>query len=220
MGKILFTGTTPSMCKLSGELVSQPLITLKPVDDMTLVDKAIQYLTITDWIIFTSQFTVTIFFDRLKALQWDHRSHAVKMASIGQTTSDRLLRQGFKIDLQPEIESSTGLVKAFKEHVESPKHILIPRSDRALTVLPDGLKTMGHNVSTVVVYSNQLPPKTTPYDLTEFDRVVFTAPSTVINFHQVYGDFPDTLFYYVQGEETAKELAQWIDSAHFEQISR
>ena len=218
MPKILFTGTNPSQCRVSGDIVHQSLICLERVENNALVDLAIHQLPSFDWIVFTSRYTVEFFFERIKQLGLD--LGACKVVSIGRTTSAMLQKQGIVPDLQPELESSTGIIELFRQSGFAPQKILIPRSDKALSVLPEGLRLLGHEVLTVVVYTNRLPKDTMPYDLGAIEVLVFTSPSTVTNFRQVYGDIPKHKKLYVQGEETEKELAKWIDFDHFEPIKR
>lgn len=221
---VLFTGTDPTMCHLKAQLIHQPLIAIAPVSDrkdQATMKKMIKQVREFDWIIFTSKYTVDYFFEALMMQELDVRTMAgISLASIGATTSAYLKRRGIVADLQPENESSTGIIEAFKLRRLPAQRILIPRSDKALTVLPEGLTRLGHQVETVIVYNNIMPAGLEPLDLSAFEGIVFTSPTTVTNFVVLYGSFPSGRTFYVQGEETEKELRKWVDGDQIERLNR
>ena len=74
-------------------------------------------------------------------------------------------------------------------------------------MLPDGLVLLGNQVKTVAVYKNELPSDYKKVDLNDFDIVVFTSPSCVINFKALYGkNIPSHLKLISKGDETARTI--------------
>ncbi len=219
--RVLFTGTDPSSCRLDATLVHSPLISISPLEDYSMLDRFLAELWLVDWIIFTSKFSVNYFMKRLLETGKDVRFlHNCKIASIGETTSQQLRQWGIRFDLQSETASSAGLVKIFPDFNLRRGRILLPSSDQALTILPEGLRALGYHVDIVPIYTNRIPENLIVLDLRLFAGVVFTSPSTVLNFKALYGNFPEDLHYYVQGEETEKELRAWINSGRIERLKR
>ena len=213
MSKLLFTGTHPDHYVLEGPLVHQPLIQLIPINDYSQIDDPLRNMDTFNWIIFTSQYTVDFFFKRLYSLGFneDLLSES-KIASIGYATSQKLSEHRLTVSLQPMLESSIGIIELFQAKDFPSQTILIPRSNLASSVLVEGLRGLGHCVTPLDLYTNQLPKNTKALSLNEFDRIAFTSASTVKNFHLVYGVFPKDRQYFVHGDETEKELKKWIDS--------
>lgn len=204
---VLYTGTIhPGN---SGEkIIHQPLIELKILDSfsiLTFVEQIKQYR----WILFTSRYTVDFLFDLLYRNGLDARIFKdLRIASIGKTTSCALKNKGILPDLEPVVESSEGFLELIDSHrIESSK-IIIPRSKKALPVIPLGLRARNWEVETVELYDNFLPENIVPVDLNQIDRVEFSSPSTVNNFKTVYGEFPKELKYTFKGKETEKRFSE------------
>jgi len=207
--RVLITGTNPSPYARLGTIIHQPLIELKPLDDYTDVDRQLQQIDAFDWIVFTSKYAVNYFFGRLQMIGKDTRSLVnLSVASIGKRTTDALSKYGVQPDLQPEKESSEGLLEVFSDHASKTEsfQILIPRSSLARKTLPNGLENLGYYVTPLIIYQNIPAVISDKIDLKTIDIIVFTSPSTIVNFRKIYDGIPAHVQCITAGPETEKEL--------------
>jgi len=203
--RILLPGTHPDKYRHLGIIIHRPLIKSVPLDDYTQADKVLKRLNTFDWIIFTSTNGVEFFFQRLNVVGLDTRSiGTVKVAAIGKTTAEKLKTFGVLVDMQPSLESSTGLLEEFKKVSVKGKRILLVRPKVGSSMLLDGLADAGAAVEAVVVYRNvDIEPEETDFDF--IDQILFTSGSTVRAFLKLYGSVPDGVKVYCLGQPTLNE---------------
>lgn len=205
--RTLFTGTNPIRENQQDEWLHHPLIEIRKIEENKPLHEAIKQIGRFQWIIFTSRYTVQFFFEELKALQLDARHLAgIKIAAVGKVSAAQLSQYGISADLIPEVESSEGLINTIAQQKIAPASVLIPRSDLGLAVLPQGLEHLGWKVQTIPVYHNVLPQNFQAVNLDHFEQIIFTSPSTVSNFLQLYGHFPAGKQYTFRGNETRKRF--------------
>lgn len=206
--KILITGTDKEDFERSGNVIHQPLIEINRTKEVGL-QEIISHLQQFDWLFFTSRYSVRYFFEALKSAGKDSRFlHHLRIASVGRVTSKALNNLGITPDLQPEEESSDGLLQTIRELNIQPGKVFIPRSDKGLPVLPEGLTAMGWKVETFAIYKNQMPQNLIALDLKDIDKIVFSSPSCVTNFLKLYGAFPEDKEYIFRGKETEKRFKE------------
>jgi uroporphyrinogen III methyltransferase/synthase len=128
--------------------------------------------------------------------------------SIGAVTTAELQKYNITPQLHPEIDSSNGIIELFRSKGISGEEILIPRSDIALNVLPDGLRSLGNNVHTITVYYTQAVKKIQKIDLSNINIIVFTSPSGVKSFRKHYGEIPYHIKVVTRGEQTQEAYAR------------
>jgi uroporphyrinogen III methyltransferase/synthase len=201
--RILLPGTHPDKYRHLGIIIHRPLIKSVPLDDYTQADKVLKRLNTFDWIVFTSTNGVEFFFQRLNAVGLDTRSiGTVKVAAIGQTTAEKLKTFGVLVDMQPNLESSTGLLDEFKKVSVKGKRILLVRPKVGSSMLLDGLTDAA--IEAVVVYRNiDIEPEETDFDF--IDQILFTSGSTIRAFLKLYGSVPDGVKVYCLGQPTLNE---------------
>lgn len=229
---VWYTGTNPDHFTKKVRLIHQPLIRISPLSDWTAADAGLRALPQYDWAIFTSRYTVDFVFDRLTELGLDTRLFAgVRVAAVGQATARELAKRGLRADLVPVVESSEGLVRAFREGAggqtsrgdqqttpaESPiptssplanQRIFLPCSDKALPVIQAGLTELGAQVDRVIVYQN-VPVETAPdIPLEDLDEVVLTSPSTARAFAGFFPVLPARLTLTPMGAQTRRALLE------------
>jgi uroporphyrinogen-III synthase len=85
---------------------------------------------------------------------------------------------------------------------------LIPRSNIALPIIPNGLRALGFDVETITAYKNQMPANPIKVNLDDVDKIIFTSPSTVDNFLRLYGEIPKGKILETRGVVTEKRLAE------------
>jgi uroporphyrinogen III methyltransferase/synthase len=205
---LLITGSDPGIFTKYGRVKHIPFIELKALKDYSHLKLIIGDLHKFQWIIFTSRYAVQFFFSTLHIFKRDSRYlAAISIASIGASTTAELFQFGIVPDLQPENESSLGLTELFKQKNIRRKQILIPRSNIALPVLPDGLKKLNNEVTIITIYENAVPDKVPEIIPEEYNYIVFTSPSCVENFFRFhdYTKFYNQKFI-VHGIETMRKL--------------
>ena len=207
----LYTGATCS----DPRYIHTPLIQLEPLDDAHELMATIAHLGDYDTLLFTSRYAVKYWFLALRhsgtplsALQH------LTVVSIGTTTTVALREEGVGAVEQTDGEDSFGVVAWFARQPQ--RRVLLPRSDLALDIIPEGLRAQGHRVTTITTYRNRCPDRPRRVNLTNIRRVVFTSPSTIDNFFKVYGSLPGHLDYVCRGAVTQAHLDACIDKQNKE----
>lgn len=191
--KIVVTRTRNQASKLTGSLsalgarvIEFPTIEIKKQDDLSALRKSISEIDKYNWIVFTSQNAISIFFEELYASGGDARSlGGIKIAVIGKATGDELKYYGLIPDMIPEKYVAESLLDEFKKINISAKRIFIPCSADARMTLTDGLRSFGADVDRVHIYSAARPVLTDSSiieSVKSADIVTFTSSSTVTNF--------------------------------------
>ena len=211
--RILLPGTHPDKYRHLGIIIHRPLIKSMPLDDYTQADQVIGQLNTFDWIVFTSTNGVEFFFQRLNAIGLDTRVIGMaKIAAIGKTTAEKLKTFGILPDMQPELESSIGLLEEFKKVSVKDKRILLVRPKVGSSMLLEGLAEIKANVEAVIVYRNiDIEPTETDFDF--IDQILFTSGSTIRAFLKRYGSVPYGIKVYCLGQPTLNEAEKHNISA-------
>ena len=205
----LITGTQKEHYGQIGNIIHQPLINIEAIWPNKALEAEINRLNDYDWLFFTSRYTVNFFFEAMEKTGKDARHLAgLRIASVGRVTSAELKLHGIIPEIQATEESSVGLLKDFETNNIPIGKVFIPRSDIGLPVLPDGLRKMGWEVTTVSVYHNTYPENLTALDLSNIPNIVFSSPSCVTNFLRLYGKFPEGKNYIFRGKETEKRFKE------------
>jgi uroporphyrinogen-III synthase len=133
-----------------------------------------------DWVVFTSQNAV----DRLVDAVADPSGlREVRVAAIGEGTSEALARRGVVAELVPSQYVGEALVERFPATDRGGK-VLLPRASVARDVVPEGLRRLGWDVEVVEAYTT-LPAEITASSLEAVrtaDAITFTSSSTVLGF--------------------------------------
>ena len=157
----------------------------------------------------------------------------LRLVAIGPVTAAALRAAGFTAIEQSAADNSYGVIDRFarqttdrRESGSTPSvgtppvgtppacpprgRVLIPRSNLALSIIPDGLRRLGFIVDCVTAYNTCMPANPRRIDLTTVDRIVFTSPSTVDNFLRLYGSLPADKELVARGPITAQHLRGYI----------
>ena len=188
----LFTGLTPP----DADCIHTPLIEITPVEDDAALQNAAREIAGYDYVLFTSRYTaryVGKMFVRAK-----------QIVSIGSTTTAALYQAGINQVIQVDSDNSYGVISWFQQQPRG--RVLVPRSNLALPIIPEGLKKLGFEVDTVTAYINSMPKNPQRVDLSMIDRIVFTSPSTVDNFIRLYGALPKGKVFETRGPVTEQYL--------------
>lgn len=200
---VLVTGLTAEQYQDLGHVIHQPLIEIVPIEMPDDFFKFIRFVHNYKYIVFTSRNSVKYFVEWVRAVGCETNTlNSNIIVSIGTITTAELRKYGIEPQLVPELDSSRGIVELFRQKGITGEEILIPRSDIALNILPDGLRALGNNVHTITVYYTQPVKKIEKIDLSKIDIIVFTSPSGVKSFLKHYGEVPYHIKVVTRGEQT------------------
>ena len=206
----LFTGL---VCN-NKEYIHTPLIEIVPVKDDSQLRKALfqwydDKSENVGYLLFTSRYSVNYWSLTLDGRDPQHIMPNKKVVSIGATTTLALVEAGFQDIEQVEEDNSYGVIDWFSNRERG--QVLIPRSNLALNLIPDGLRELGFQVTTVTAYENIMPSNPKKVDLSEIDRIIFTSPSTIDNFVKLYGYLPTDKELKTRGVVTEKHLMEILN---------
>lgn len=171
------------------ECLEYPTIHIEPLSDCSIIDTALDNLSVYHWLLFTSLNAVMYFFQRLREKGLDSRALApCKIGAVGKTTADEISKYGLQADLIPEKFTGLELAKTLIAAGEAQgKRFLLPRALKAMETLPEMLEDAGAAVTAAPVYQN-VPPQGRKDELRrqllgrEIDIVTFASSSAVTNF--------------------------------------
>lgn len=196
------------------EVVELPAIKTAVIENNSAFDSALDHLSDYQWVVFTSQVGVRIFFDRLLECKIDVRQlHHLKFAAIGSATEKALFDRGILADCVPETYDSEHLGQVLVQMAAPGERLLIPR---ARIGSPDLIQKLGDAhipYDDIPVYdtfyeaSGILNPAELIANSVE-TYVAFTSASTVRGFAVMAKDMDLTSVTAVCiGTQTAKEAA-------------
>ena len=138
-----------------------------------------------DYIVFTSRHGVKHFFEEYNNCQLSIvNSQLPKIISVGSITTAALRERGIEPFFESPTQSARGIIDFFRDKPRGSR-ILLARSDKGLKALTDGLRQ--HEVTDLPVYSNRPDKDAVKQDLTQYDKILFSSPSGVEAFRDLYG---------------------------------
>ncbi|MDO4930541.1 MAG: uroporphyrinogen-III C-methyltransferase [Bacteroidales bacterium] len=208
--RVLATGTVAPAPAPGETIVHTPLIRIERAE-VTVAEKENLRRAAYDWLIFTSRYGVQHFFALLDEAGIDLRrlSH-VQIASVGPVTSAALADHHLHPDVESPTQSAEGLLQFFGRQ-ERRQRILLPRSDKGLPALSDGLRAQGHCVTHLTVYANRPAPDAPRVDLAQFEKILFASPSGVGAFCQKYTTLPVATLLVGKGDTTKNKLKETLN---------
>jgi len=148
-----------------------------------------------NWLIFTSQNAVAIFWEQLLGRGRDSRALAgLRIAAVGPATAGALLEHGITVDVIPERFVAEGLLENMRERDDvSGSKVLYITAEGARDALPAGLREMGANLSIVEAYRT-IPDGAGAEKLAraieagKVDLATFTSASSVRGYIEAVGE--------------------------------
>jgi uroporphyrinogen III methyltransferase/synthase len=176
------------------EVVEMPATKIEPLDGPD-IDLAMTRLAEYQWLIFTSQNGVRLFWAALHRHGLDSRALGkVKVAAVGPATADALLDRGIVVDVSPERFVAEALLDTLRERDDvRGTRVLYAAADGARDVLPQGLGELGAIVARVNLYRS-VPDGSGAEEVRAtllngaIDLVTFTSASAVRAFASTVGD--------------------------------
>ena len=204
--RTLYTGTQiPKANK--GEIITHtPLIQISKAELSEAQQTLLNDLPF-DWIVLTSRYGVRYFFEQC-GTAIKERATDIRFATVGPVTSAELAKWGYTPQIESPSQSATGLLQAFKQHSITGKRILLPRSDKAIASLAEGLALAGNHVTDLAVYHNTPNPEAQQVDLNTFDKIVFSSPTGVEAFINLYKKLPEDILLVAKGLTTTTKLRE------------
>ena len=166
------------------------------------------FLNTFEAITFSSSNAVQHFFEALKHNNLDSRSLCNKIIiSIGKQTSKTLQSYYITPDLEANSSSQQGLIDLLQKN-KNITSICYPTSSKSSTLLESYGINHNRQITRLNLYHTQT---TSPYfnDLKPNDIVIFSSPSIVDAFHDLYADHKESIIAIAIGETTAKQLKSY-----------
>ncbi len=192
MKTTLYLGTDPSHFAsqgyVQGNLIHYPVIKIIP-RSLEHPELVLAYADLEKYthIIFTSKNAVAVFFE--------HHTHKqvldnTKIIAIGAVTAAHLKKREVHVNYTSEIESQEGLIFLLNRMHLDQAYFFLPRSSLARPELTEFFQEKKIRFLAADLYDT-VTQKTEPIpDLEQIDEIVFTSPSTVDAFIEIFGSLP------------------------------
>lgn len=132
-----------------------PLCNMKvvPTKQMQMLEEELCHLDRYQWVLFTSQNAIRLFFQEMKQMQVDIRIlGSLKFAVLGSGTAAKLLEYGIKADFIPSAYTVSTLAEEFVKIVKEKERVLIPRAVQGSKELTEVLKREKVDFSDLSIY--------------------------------------------------------------------
>lgn len=185
------------------------MINFAPTDDAPALAQALAALSAGafDWVSITSATTVDVLFAWKVIVP-----ETTKVAAVGETTAAALTAAGYRVDFVPtEDNTAHGLLAEWQHVTEGviPLRILTLRSEVAKPLITQGLRRIGHEVSSVVAYKTVgVPASQRVIDDVASGRVhaiLITSGSVAVQVQEQLGPIPESTLVAAIGPRTAKD---------------
>ena len=144
---------TDKLAELGAEVIQMPATQVARLDLSPLRD-IMQRLSEFNWLMFTSQNAVAIFWEQLLGGGHDARALAgLRIAAVGPATAGALLERGIAVDVIPERFVAEGLLEKLEERDDlQGSSVLYVTAEGSRDVLPDGLERLGAELTIIHAY--------------------------------------------------------------------
>jgi uroporphyrinogen III methyltransferase/synthase len=132
------------------------VISIEHPESLDSLDQAIDAISETDWIVFSSVNGVRHFFGRLRERNLDARALSkAKVAAVGSVTAQSMERFGIQCDLAPRDEQGAEALWKEMRPLAVGKRVTVVRAPEGKTWLLDRLRESAANVRECVAYRQQ-----------------------------------------------------------------
>lgn len=137
------------------------------------------------WIIFTSQNGIKIFFDKMEKCKVDRRKLGqVKFAVLGSGTKQALQEYGYFADFIPSKYTTKNLAEEFSEVILENERILIPRASRGSKEITAVFNDKGIKYKEISIYDVKGKLTENKEYICEMDCLIFASASGVNAFFE------------------------------------
>lgn len=156
-----------------------------PTEGMQQLEEELSRLEDYQWILFTSQNAVRLFFERMKRRKTDiRRLGGIRFAVLGSGTAEKLLEYGIKADFIPSKYRVSVLAEEFAKVVKSGERVLIPRALQGSPKLDDILTEKQISYRDIPIYDVTGKMTQNVKCLESLDYLVFVSASGVTAFFE------------------------------------
>ena len=156
-----------------------------PTEGMQQLEEELSRLEDYQWILFTSQNAVRLFFERMKRRKIDiRRLGGIRFAVLGSGTAEKLLEYGIKADFIPSKYMVSVLAEEFAKVVKSGERVLIPRALQGSPKLDDILTEKQISYRDIAIYDVTGKMTQNVKCLESLDYLVFVSASGVTAFFE------------------------------------
>jgi uroporphyrinogen-III synthase len=196
MKTVLYLGTDPihfaQHGQFDGHLIHYPVIEIVPKSLHELqIKMAYDDFSNYTHLILTSKNAVHIFLQHLKELKISVECLSNKtLISIGSVTAAHLKAYGVICHHVAEQESQEGVISLLNHLDMDDAYVFLPRSALSRPVLTQYFKEREIRFQACDLYDTKTSRRSPVPDLAQVDEIVFTSPSTVKGFLEVFGPLP------------------------------
>lgn len=213
---ILYLGLNPSHYQKERPMVHCPVIKIVPRAKESLeIQEVFSNIDEYSHIIFTSKNGVRIFFDCMETFgQPREKLKSKVIIAVGRITALVLEKEKISVDFVAGNECQEGIIDILSEIDLEGANILLPRSSIARPLLSEYLvrQEIKHKIcplyDTITHRPNELP------DLKDVGEVIFTSPSTVDAFFEIFDRVPEDIQLTALGPITRDALREKTQHLH------
>jgi uroporphyrinogen III methyltransferase/synthase len=185
---------TEKLRELGAEVIEMPATQVARMD-LAPLRAELDQLSDYQWLIFTSQNGVSIFWEQLLGERRDARAlSALKIAAVGPATAGALLEHGIAVDVIPSRFVAEGLLDslAVRDDIAGAR-VLYVTAEGARETLPEGLRGMGADVKVIEAYRSIVDGEgaerlARAIEGGKIDLVTFTSASAVRGYVDAVGE--------------------------------
>lgn len=152
-------------------------------------------------VIFTSQ----------TAVECMERLVGVEVVAVGEKTKEIAERFGWQVGHVACLEQAEGVVAVLEKMDLRGKTFCWPRARQARRVIPQFFANKGVPLIELELYDVVIRCRSNLPDLSSFEKIHFTSPSTVHAFFTLYKDIPKHITMEAIGPITGRVLKQYIN---------
>ena len=156
-----------------------------PTEQMKELEEEFDNLHTYQWVMFTSQNAVRLFFEAMKRCRIDIRKLGnLRFAVLGSGTADRLAEYGIQADFIPSRYEACVLAEEFADNVDPDTKVLIPRAVQGSKELTAILSEHQIAYRDILIYNVEGNLTENIENLDTLDVLVFVSASGVTSFFQ------------------------------------
>jgi uroporphyrinogen III methyltransferase/synthase len=179
---------------LGADVIEMPATRIARLD-LAPLRNAINGIGEYQWLIFTSQNAVSIFWEQLLGAGRDARALAgIRVAAVGPATAGALLEHGIVVDVVPERFVAESLLEKLSSRDDlAGSSVLYVTAEGARDLLPEGLGRVGARIERIEAYKS-IPDGAESSKLARtierggVDLVTFTSASSVRGYVEAVGE--------------------------------
>lgn len=190
MKKVLYLGTDPSYYKAKGvQIIHYPVIQIVPRIN-SCVKAAYSKLSSYTHLLFTSKNTVQVFFQQLNSLDISKELlQSITIIAIGQITASYIKKYTHCSFVVGE-ETQEGIVAFLRTQSLEKAHFFFPRSSLSRNVIIDFFQKSNILFQDCFIYDTVTQKNQPIPHLEEIDEIIFTSPSTIKAFLEIFSAIP------------------------------